>query len=322
VSVHALATEGPDRATSDVPTVSVVICAYSDERWTDLQSAVESIRRQSRAAHEIVVVIDHNPALADMARERLAGALVVENSAERGLSGARNTGFAAAGGEVVAFLDDDAVADPGMLERLARGYRPGVLGVGGAAEPAWPASRPRWFPAEFDWVVGCTYRGLPPAGGAVRNLIGANMSVRRDVLDAVGGFEPGIGRIGKLPLGCEETDLCIRAAEAFDGGWFVFEPSARARHRVTPERTRVRYFVERCFAEGRSKAIVAQRSGAERALATERAYALRTLPLGVARGLADAVVRRDPAGLARSAAIVVGLAVTGIGYLSAKAGRR
>jgi GT2 family glycosyltransferase len=319
---QALATEPPVRRVHPGHTVSVVICAYSKERWHDLQAAVASIDQQTLSAHEVVVVIDHNPRLAELAREQLSGARVVENRGVRGLSGARNTGLAAAEGDIVAFLDDDAAAEPDMLERLVGRYRPGVLGVGGAAEPVWPAERPRWFPPELDWVVGCTYRGLPEHGGPVRNLIGANMSIRRDVLDAVGGFESGIGRVGKVPLGCEETDLCIRASQAHAGGSFIFDPSARARHRVTPERTDPRYFVSRCWAEGRSKAIVAKRAGAGRALETERSYALRTLPLGVARGLGDAVLRRDLAGLARSGAIVAGLVVTGAGYLAGKASRR
>jgi GT2 family glycosyltransferase len=322
VTPVALPSQEPARTARDTPSVSVVICAYSEERWADLRAAVASIERQTLPAREVVVVIDHNPSLAALAREELRGARVVENRGLRGLSGARNTGLAAAGGDVVAFLDDDAAAEPDMLERLVRGYRPGVLGVGGAAEPVWPDVRPSWFPPEFDWVVGCTYRGLPDQGGPVRNLIGANMSLRRDVLQAVGGFESGIGRVGKVPLGCEETDLCIRASQAHAGGSFVFAPSARARHRVTPDRTRLRYFVSRCYAEGRSKAIVARRSGAARALETERSYALRTLPRGLVRGVGDALLRRDPAGLARSGAIVLGLAVTGAGYLSGRASRR
>jgi hypothetical protein len=218
----------------------------------------------------------------------------------------------------VAFIDDDAVAAPDLLERVAKGCRPGVLGLGGAAEPSWPTRRPGWFPPEFDWVVGCTYRGLPARGGVVRNPIGANMSLRREVLEAVGGFEPDVGRVGNLPAGCEETDLCIRAARVFPNGSFVFDPSIRVRHRVRPERVRMRYFLLRCFGEGRSKAIVAQRSGAARGLASERSYAVRTLPAGVLRGIGDAVLRRDPAGLARAAAIVIGLAVTSAGYVAGR----
>ncbi|MDX6197452.1 MAG: hypothetical protein QOJ79_603, partial [Actinomycetota bacterium] len=75
-----------------------------------------------------------------------------------------------------------------------------------------------------------------------------------------------------------------------------------------------RYFRRRCYAEGISKAVVAGLTGSDAALASERTYVRRTLPAGVARGLA-AAVRGDVSGLVRAAAIVAGLVVTSAGYL-------
>ena len=109
-------------------------------------------------------------------------------------------------GDVVAFLDDDAEADPGWLEELLAQYDdPHVAGAGGRAMAVWPQRRPRWFPPEFDWVVGCSYTGLPETVSPVRNLIGAAMSFRRTIFDQLGSFDTEMGRLGVLPLGCEET---------------------------------------------------------------------------------------------------------------------
>ncbi len=299
-------------------TASVVVCAYTLERWGDLVAAVASLARQRPAPLEIVVVVDHNPELLERVRRELPGALAVANVQPRGLSGARNSGVVAAQGAVVAFLDDDAVAQPGWLESLLRAYaHPEVMGVGGTVEALWDRGRPAWFPAEFDWVVGCTYRGVPLQRSRVRNLIGANMSFRREVLDAVGHFHCGLGRVGRLPAGCEETELCIRANRV-GRGEIVFEPAAGVLHRVPADRSRWPYFRSRCYAEGRSKALVAQFAGAADGLASERAYVRRTLPRGVARGIGDALLRRDLAGLRRAAAIGAGLAFTTAGYTAGR----
>jgi hypothetical protein len=120
--------------------------------------------------------------------------------------------------------------------------------------------------------------------------------------------------VGSWPLGCEETELCIRARRLSPESRIVYEPSARVLHRVSRERLRWRYFGARCYSEGLSKAVVARHAGSRAGLASERTYVTRTLPRGVARGLADATLRGDPAGLGRAGAIVAGLGITTLGY--------
>jgi glycosyltransferase involved in cell wall biosynthesis len=297
------------------PTASVVICAHTLDRWADLQAAVASVRPQLADGDQLVVVVDHNDELHARATETFGGVEVVANTGPRGESGARNAGVAVTTGEVVAFLDDDATAEPGWLDALLGWYAdPEVLGVGGAADPRWDTARPRWFPTEFDWVVGCSYRGLPTTAAPIRNLMGCNMSFRRSVIDEAGGFYEGLGRTGNDGSGCSETEFCLRARRML-GGRYVFEPAARIRHRVPAGRTTLRYFATRCRAEGRAKAHLADREGADDALELERAYVRRTLPGGVVRGVAD-LTRRDTAGPARSLAIVAGLAATATGYLA------
>lgn len=302
-------------------TSSAVICAYTLDRWDQLQAAVQSVRRQDPPADDVIVVVDHCPELETLARDVLAGddVRVVANQATRGLSGARNTGVAMARGDVILFLDDDAVAEPGWLHGHTRHYRDGgVLGVGGMVVPRWEATPPRWFPAEFGWVVGCSYVGQPTVTAEVRNPIGANMSFRRDVIEAAGGFSEALGRVGTVPVGCEETELAIRAARRFPGQVILLEPGAVVRHHVPAARTRWSYFRRRCWAEGLSKATVSVLSDPRRALAAERSYALRTLPMGAARNIWKAAREGDLAHGAQAMAIGAGLSITTAGYVTGR----
>ena len=299
--------------------MSVVICAYTLDRWDEIVAAVHSVRRQSRPVHEVLLVSDHNPALLARARASFPVVVCLPNTGPQGLSGARTTGVEAATCDVVAFLDDDAVADVDWIARLLDAYADEtVIGVGGGVVPAWRAPRPRWFPDEFLWVVGCSYAGLPVARAEVRNPIGASMSFRREVFARVGGFAPGMGRSGKDAAGCEETEFSIRARRSAPGARILLEPTALCRHNVTPDRVTRQYFRRRCRAEGRSKALVAQLAGTDQALGAERVYLRRTLPRGVLRGL-GALLRGDPAGATRAAAIIEGVVLTASSYAATTA---
>ncbi len=268
------------------PSLSVVICAYTVDRWDDLRAAIGSVRAQRRPAEEIVLVVDHCSELLFRARDTIDGVRIVSNQDRRGLSGARNTGVATATGDVVAFLDDDAEAYPDWAGALLADYHdPKVLGVGGLVRPWWESGRPRWFPREFDWVVGCSYRGLPEERSPVRNFIGANMSFRRLEVLAAGGFRTDLGRVGERPLGGEETELCLRITARAPGALLIYEPGAAVRHHVPARRATWSYFHSRCYAEGLSKAVVARHAGSRPALASERGYLRSTIPRAVGRAL-------------------------------------
>lgn len=296
--------------------VTVIVCAYTERRWDDLVKCIVSIHGQSRKPDELILAIDHNAALFQHARAEFHGIRLTENRYERGLSGARNSAIEAASGDVLAFMDEDAVADSHWLSRLLPAFEDStVMGVGGAIQPNWDTGRPAWFPREFDWVVGCTYLGLPEATAPVRNLIGCNMAFRREVFSSIGGFQIGMGRVGTLPLGCEETELCIRARQHWPLRNFLYEPSAIVLHRVPAERSNTRYFFSRCYSEGISKAAVSRLVGASDGLSSEWRYTLFTLPRGVWRGLARFVSKFQIAGLGQAAAIIAGLFMTAAGYL-------
>jgi GT2 family glycosyltransferase len=304
--------------------LSVVICAYTTRRWDELCSAIESVLTQDVSSElELIVVIDHCEELYEMVRARFGAGrrvTVVANNQVKGLSGARNTGVGVATGEVVAFLDDDARAEPDWAATLLRHYADArVVGVGGYAAPVWPTGhRPAWMPEEFDWVIGCSYTGQPTSIAPVRNPIGCNMSLRRSVVEAVGGFRSEVGRVGTTPVGGEETELCIRVGARDDSYRILFDPDMRVHHNVSPDRVTLRYFVRRCYHEGLSKAVVADLSKGHRSLTSEQDYVRKVLPRGVLHGIGS--ISGD--GLARAGAIMLGLVVTVSGYLRALVSRR
>ena len=299
-----------------MPTASVIVCCYSDVRFDDLCQSLNSILSQSGPDDTVLAVVDHNERLMARVEAAFPDVRVVANGGPRGLSGARNAGIAASTGALVIFLDDDAEAEPEMMATMKRvvAEDDGVVGVAGHVEPDWIGGRPAWFPSEFLWVVGCTYQGLEP--GPVRNVIGAAMAVRRLAFDTVGGFVDGLGRgESNLPLGCEETEFCIRATGRMAGTQFVYVTDASCRHKVPASRVTMRYLAKRCYAEGISKASLSAHAITADKLTTERRYVTTVLPRGVARGIQDGLLRLDPYGLARAFAIVLGLGCTVTGYL-------
>jgi glucosyl-dolichyl phosphate glucuronosyltransferase len=288
---------------------SVVICAYTLDRWDDLNAAVASVRRQMRPAREIFVVVDYNEGLLERAKREIDGATVVPNTYPRGLCGGRMTGAELATAPVIAFLDDDAIAAECWLEELLAGYENDrVLGVAGPIEPLWRAPCPWWFPSEFDWIVGCTYRGMQVHNyGQINRMIGANMSVRADVLHGSGGFPfPNLGRDGGRG---DETEFCTRAARLYGGVW-MYRPRASVMHVVTAERATWKYFLRRCRMEGNSKAVLKDMAVG---LGSERRYVLT---------LARSVLRYICTGkLGQATAICIGLAVTTSVYGRARLAR-
>ncbi|WP_074126469.1 glycosyltransferase family 2 protein [Bradyrhizobium sp. NAS96.2] len=311
---------------------SVVICAHTLDRWGELQRAVASVRAQTRAPREIILVIDNNEALRARAAREIGGVTVLANAGQPGLSGGRMTGAGHATAPVIAFLDDDAAADPCWLEDLLEAYRdPAVLGAGGPVLPLWQAPPPSWFPAEFGWVIGCTYAGMDVQDGRIRNPIGANMSVRADVLRNAGGFTSDLGRrksgfsvSGRARFGgkaesCEETELCIRASRLHPGGYFAYRERARVHHAVPAQRTTWTYFVHRCLIEGTAKAVLRNIAGSGDGLKTEQRYVREVLPRAVASELM-AAMRGKFDSARRAGAIMAGLGLTAFAYTTTRLG--
>ena len=296
-----------------INSVSVVIATHSGKRWDSLLRAVASARAQEHVPAEIIVVVDHNPALAVRVRDEVPGVTVLDNRFARGASGTRNTGGFHARTSLIAFLDDDTSACPGWLGAVLAPFDdPRVVGTGGGIVGAWQGARPRWMPDEFLWTVGISYTGMPTSTAPIRNVWSANMVVRRDVFLAVDGFRAGFGKLGEQNRP-EDTDLCLRMS-ALGGGRWMYVPEAVIQHEVPLARTTFSFFLRRCYAEGRGKVQMAALLDDDvQKLDTERDYLRRTLPRAVSRSLADAGRGRGMAHALRAGSVLAGIGAAGIG---------
>ena len=293
------------------PAVSIVVPTHTEQRWASLVRTVACARSQLYRAAEIVVVVDHNPALYRRARRDLAGVTVLENRYAQGVSGNRNTGAFHTHTALIAFLDDDVIAEPDWLGRLAAPFAdPAVVGSGGGISPSWEGPEPRWMPAEFLWTVGGSYAGMPTVTSPVRNVWSASMVVRRETFTAVGGFRTGFGKLGGQNRP-EDTELCIRMS-ALGGGRWMYVPDAVIRHQVPAARATFSFFLRRCYAEGRGKVQLAGLAERGDSLTAERDY-LRSLPRAVARDIAAASRGRGAHHALKAGSVLAGVAAAGLG---------
>jgi glycosyltransferase involved in cell wall biosynthesis len=252
--------------------VTVVLSTYTTKRFKDVMKCISSLKKQTFAPCEIMLVLDPIETLVSFYRARMPPEVKVVLSEDVGLSQSRNTGIKKATGNIIAFIDDDAVPDSTWLEKMVRNYSdPDVIGVGGFIKAEWEGKRPVWFPEELDWIVGCTYKGFPERRSVIRNPIGCNMSFRSWIFQRVGYFRTDIGRLGQKLTGDEETELSIRACSRIPNSKIIYDPSAIVHHKVGKNRENLSYVWTRSFCEGISKATMTYKQKTSQ-LSTEDAY--------------------------------------------------
>ncbi len=236
--------------------VSVVVCTYSPDMIDHLIECVESLKNQTYDNIEIICVVDGNKNYYRELKDKIDVKLYI-NEKNVGLLKSRNRGAKLARGEVVAFIDDDAVADRRWVEELVRMYKErNAIAAGGKLLPMWLVKEPIWFPEEFYWMIGATYLGYPDKIVEVRNTFGSNLSFRRDIFLELGGFDVKMGGIkGKKMLQGGETELCDRMRKKYGRG-VMYNPNAIVYHKVFERRTKLNFLIKRSFWQGYSKAVM------------------------------------------------------------------
>ncbi|MCF4966505.1 glycosyltransferase [Nostoc sp. CMAA1605] len=246
--------------------ISAIICTHNRDNY--LGAAIDSLLGQDFPGEFEVIVVDNGSS--DRTRE------VTEERANDprlkyvfepilGLSVARNTGAKTAKAEIIAYLDDDAVASPGWLRVLYDAYQNNhqLAIAGGKVTLLWPPNiePPKWLSPGLagnlgaydlgDSVVYIDQPGLTPRG--------LNYSIRRQFLTEIGGFDPQLGRVGKNLLSNEELQMTELALKK---GWQVaYLPAALVAHNVAPERINRSWFLNRGWWQGISECYREQLAG-------------------------------------------------------------
>ncbi len=239
--------------------VSVVVCTYDVGRYGCFAETVESALSQTHELLEVVIIVDGNPEIHDRVcadfgeRENV---LVHLNEENRGISYSRTKGSKLASGDVVAMIDDDAVAESDWIEQLVRVYEEmDAVAVGGTVKPDWVTEKPDFFPEEFYWLVGCDERGFGKHMEELRNTYGSNISFKRDVFLSIGGYDENTGRQGDKHIQAHEAPVCIRMRERYGKG-VVYNTNAVVHHKLFDYRGDFRWLVFRSFWQGYSKRVM------------------------------------------------------------------
>lgn len=208
--------EVPFPADTKWPRISVVVCSYNGART--IRDTMEGLKRLEYPDVEVIVVNDGSTDATPRIVAEYPGVRLISTE-NRGLSAARNTGWQAANGEIVAYIDDDAYPDPHWLQYLAYRFMTGDwVGVGG----------PNIAPPGDGPIADCVANA---PGGPVQVLVsdieaehvpGCNMAFRREALAAIGGFDVRYRAAG------DDVDLCWRLQER--GGKIGFHAAAMDWH--------------------------------------------------------------------------------------------
>jgi glucosyl-dolichyl phosphate glucuronosyltransferase len=245
-------------------TISVVIATHN--RAALLSKALEALRRQEYAPGDEVIVVnnastDETADVISRAAKGFPTPLHALNESRPGKTAALNTGLAATRSDILALTDDDVRVAGNWIPTIRSLFMGSTLAlVGGHVAPDWECEAPRWLRVEEESQYGvmCSPLALLHYGQAQelgrRTVLGANMAIRRTVLQALGDFNPQLTRRPGTLLGGEDHDFCERAVAA--GYRCEYRPEMLVRHRVPAERARLHYYLRWFFWSGVTHAMI------------------------------------------------------------------
>jgi len=236
--------------------ISVVICTY--KRPFLLKECIESIILNTYENYEIIIVgqgEDHTPQIVVEDHFKNNTKIKCVHTETVGLSSARNTGCYYALGDIIAFIDDDAIAFPEWMEGYVEIFQhiepmPGM--VGGAIEPIWEIQRPDWYPPEREFLLGLYNIGNEICPFPETDLpVGANFAILRSAVQRLGAFDERLGfniERKHCMIAGEDSLMALRVKEA--GYSIYYQPKSKVYHHISSTKLTKQYFLKRHFWEG------------------------------------------------------------------------
>lgn len=278
--------------------ISIVIATFN--RAALLRITLDHLRCQAYERDDEVIVVDN--ASTDDTAQVIARAQedfpvrflgLLERTS--GKTPALITGITAASGDVLALTDDDVVVADDWLTSIRGTFRDAPVDlIGGRVEPVWERPAPRWLHVEdgerYSMLASplalLHYGPAQPLGQ--RTAVGANLAIRREVLNALGGFDPHLGRRAGTLLCGEDHDLCLRATSA--GYRCEYRPEVRVRHWVPASRMRLAYYLRWFFWSGVTHAMLER--GTPAGARTLPPYLLRRVIVALPSAVVQLLARR------------------------------
>ncbi len=254
---------------SESPLLSIVITSYTMDRFKDICDLLDSIKQQQFAQNgqdsalseemlETIFIAERSLELYEKVKEHaedigLANFRLLLSGERLGLGGARNLGAKEARGQIIAFVDDDAVLFPEWAREMVNTYEDkAVMGVTGASIPLWQDRELDWLPKSFYWLISCNdWTGWNEITEA-RTLWGQNMSLRKEALAKSGSFHPKLGY--HQPV-AEDLELSLRVKRR-TGGRLLYNPNVRVWHKIYAFRVNLKYVAARAHHIGVSRRVI------------------------------------------------------------------
>ena len=244
--------------------ISVVVCTY--KRVDFLVKCLAALAGQdfSKNDYEIVIVNNNSPdntdeVCRDFIKSNPSLHIQYYIETQQGLSYARNRGISLSKGEIIIFLDDDAIARPDYLQKMNTFFEsyPQAVACGGRIYPLFESKRPKWM---SKYLLSLT--SSIDMGDEVKTFshkkypIGANMAFRKFVFEKFGMFDVNLGRRGDNLEGAEEKAIFYNLYRDKMPAYYV--PDAIVDHAVPEKRLTYDFFKRQAQGIGYSERIRAK----------------------------------------------------------------